>query len=55
MEDRGDVVGVAEPACSDEARQQHIDIVMVRFSPAKFSREWAERLGLDGTLGLFVG
>ncbi len=55
MEDCGDVVGVAEPSCSDEARQQHIDIVMVRFSPEKFSRERAERLGLDGALGLVGG
>ena len=28
---------------------------MVRLSPAKFSRERAERFGLDGVLGLFVG
>ena len=32
MEDGGDVVGVAEPARRDEARQQRIDIVMVRLS-----------------------
>lgn len=55
MEDGGDVVGVAESARCDEARQEGIDVVMVRFSASEFSRERAERLGLDGTLGLFVG
>ena len=55
MEDGGDVVRVTEPAHGHEARQEGIDIVMVRFSASEFSRERAERFGLDGVLGLFVG
>ena len=52
VEDGGDVVGVAEPARCGEAREERIDIVMVRFSPAKSSCERAERLGRDGAIGL---
>ncbi len=52
VEDGGDVVGVAEPARCGEAREKRIDIVMVRFSPAKSSCERAERLGRDGAIGL---
>ncbi|WP_454300939.1 hypothetical protein [Salana multivorans] len=55
MENGGDVVSVAESARCDEAREERIDIVMVGFGTAEFSRERAERIGLDGALGLFRG
>ena len=55
VEDCSDVVGVTEPARSDEASQERIDIVVVGFGTAKFDRERAEGIGLDGALGLFVG
>ena len=51
----GDVVGVVEPARCDEAWQQCVDVVMVGLGASEFSRERAERIGLDGALGLFLG
>lgn len=55
VEDGGDVVGVVESARSDEARQERFDVVVVGLGASEFGRERADRFGLDGTLGLFVG
>lgn len=45
VEDRGDVVGVAEPACGNQSRQQGIEVVAVGFGSAEFGCERAECVG----------
>lgn len=55
VEDGGDVVGVAEPSCSDEPRQERIKVVVVGFGSAEFGGERAERFGFDGAVGLVSG
>lgn len=49
-----DVVGVVEPAGTDQLRQKNVDVVMVRFRPAQFCGEWPERVGGEnlGSLGI---
>ncbi len=42
MQDSGDVVGIPEPASGDEAGQQGIDVVLVRFGPPQLGSESPE-------------
>jgi len=42
VQDRGDVVGVPEPACSHEAWQQGLDVVLIRLGPAELGSQRSE-------------
>jgi hypothetical protein len=42
VQDRGDVVGVPEPACSHEARQQGLDVVLVGLGPTELGSQRSE-------------
>ena len=50
MDDGGDVVGVSEPACRDEAWEQGLDVVVIGFGAAEFGLTSTCSLGL----GVFV-
>lgn len=52
-EERGrDVVRIAKPTCSDEPREQVVDVVVVRFGAPQFRGERAERVGFDRSLSI---